>query len=184
MKFKFRQGSPYKDGNAQEIGEYLKKAFPDSNFKPDQVIQVARPKNSPLHKYFEWDDTLAAEKWRLKQAQQLVSALYVEVKEGPIRAYEHVYLEEFDRNAYMDNESVANAPELYTQVLDAAKRELIFWKTKFEKCRSHFESVFSAIDSIEKEVPNGKKESRSSGRGKTNSNSSNRNKDRKGDARR
>lgn len=36
------------------------------------VVDAARPPESPLHKHFEWDDTKAAEQWRLDQAGKLI----------------------------------------------------------------------------------------------------------------
>lgn len=48
---------------------------------PDQVVKSARPKASPIHKYFEWDDSAAAAEFRKNQARNLISA--VEIVEGP-----------------------------------------------------------------------------------------------------
>jgi hypothetical protein len=69
------------------------------------VLDRARPKGSPIHHLFDWDDESAAEAWRLERAGQLISAVYefkVETKEsvrefhsvlvasddGPSRRYE------------------------------------------------------------------------------------------------
>lgn len=40
---------------------------------PADVVESARPKNSPLHSRFTWDDNEAAEKYRLWQARQLIA---------------------------------------------------------------------------------------------------------------
>jgi hypothetical protein len=40
---------------------------------PKGVLESARKKSSPLHKYFEWEDSKAAEKYRLEQAYRLIS---------------------------------------------------------------------------------------------------------------
>lgn len=42
-----------------------------------QVLEKARDSKSALHRYFEWDDTLAAEAHRLTQAEQLVRRVHV-----------------------------------------------------------------------------------------------------------
>jgi predicted RNA-binding protein YlxR (DUF448 family) len=39
---------------------------------PALVVDVARDPEHPLHSRFEWDDSVAAEKWRLEQASQLL----------------------------------------------------------------------------------------------------------------
>lgn len=39
----------------------------------EDVVEEARPCDNLLHKYFEWDDTEAARKWRLVQARNLIN---------------------------------------------------------------------------------------------------------------
>ncbi len=39
---------------------------------PAAVVDAARPASSPLHSKFEWDDSAAAEQYRLQQARQLI----------------------------------------------------------------------------------------------------------------
>jgi len=39
---------------------------------PSAVVDEARPEDSPLHAAFEWDDSIAAEKYRLEQARRLL----------------------------------------------------------------------------------------------------------------
>src|SRR5678815_5205406 len=44
------------------------------------VIDDARDPGSPLHQFFDWDDSSAAEKFRLHQAGQLIQRVQVIVK--------------------------------------------------------------------------------------------------------
>lgn len=39
---------------------------------PRDVVDAAKPNDSPLHPYFEWDDDKAADNWRLDQARRLL----------------------------------------------------------------------------------------------------------------
>lgn len=41
------------------------------------VLDAARPKRSKLHKFFEWDDTIAANNWRLRQAAKLIGSIKI-----------------------------------------------------------------------------------------------------------
>jgi hypothetical protein len=41
--------------------------------RPSDVVLAARPLSSPLHSQFEWDDTVAAQRYRIWQARQLIS---------------------------------------------------------------------------------------------------------------
>ena len=48
--------------------------------RPQAVVDAARPESSPLHGAFCWDDTEAADKYRILQAQQLIRSFRVEVE--------------------------------------------------------------------------------------------------------
>lgn len=48
--------------------------------RPAAVVEAARPKDSPLHNAFEWNDGIAAEKYRLDQAQRLIRSFRVIVE--------------------------------------------------------------------------------------------------------
>lgn len=48
---------------------------------PDAVVSDAANPESPLHKYFEWDDTEAARKYRIEQARTLIRSVRVEIVE-------------------------------------------------------------------------------------------------------
>lgn len=44
---------------------------------PDILLETARKKTNPLHPLFDWDDSVAAEKWRTHQARKLARAIHV-----------------------------------------------------------------------------------------------------------
>lgn len=45
---------------------------------PQIVVDEARPAGAPLHNRFEWDDSIAGEKYRLVQAAQLIRSVRIE----------------------------------------------------------------------------------------------------------
>jgi len=47
--------------------------------EPKQVIEAARDPASPLHSYFEWDDRVAAERYRENQARTLIRSVTVTI---------------------------------------------------------------------------------------------------------
>ena len=49
--------------------------------RPAAVVEAAMDENSPLHSAFCWDDTVAAEKYRILQAQHLIRSIRVEVED-------------------------------------------------------------------------------------------------------
>ena len=49
---------------------------------PKIVLDEARDEEHPLHSRFDWDDTTAAEKWRLNQAHELIQSVKVSYRDG------------------------------------------------------------------------------------------------------
>lgn len=47
---------------------------------PEAVVADARNPKSPLHKEFEWDDSIAGQKFRLHQARELIKRVRVHVQ--------------------------------------------------------------------------------------------------------
>jgi hypothetical protein len=47
---------------------------------PGDVVDRARPDDSPLHQHFEWKDGVAAEQYRLIQAARLIRSVKLEIK--------------------------------------------------------------------------------------------------------
>ena len=59
------------------------------------VVREAEDGSSPLHRYFEWDDSSAGRKFRLFQARALIRRITIKVERAPdrlikVRAYTHV----------------------------------------------------------------------------------------------
>jgi hypothetical protein len=59
---------------------------------PEKIVEFARSANTALHSAFIWDDSEAAERWRLHQAKQVIRAavtLLARPDGGmvPVRAY-------------------------------------------------------------------------------------------------
>ena len=44
---------------------------------PREILEKGRDPKTELHKCFEWDDTVAAEKYRIQQARQIVCCLVI-----------------------------------------------------------------------------------------------------------
>lgn len=97
--FMWRQGISY-PVSAQTAGEHLGKlASRDGHLTAQSVLDDSRPEDAVLHPCFEWDDAAAAEKWRRKEATDLMGNLVTirvvereseEPKELTVRAFSNV----------------------------------------------------------------------------------------------
>lgn len=69
--------------SAETIGRELDRHMGDEGkITAARVVEIARDHSSPLHSWFEWDDSKAAEAHRLQQARTLLRAVVVKVDHG------------------------------------------------------------------------------------------------------
>lgn len=129
---------------------------------PDVVVKAATPSDSPLHKFFEWDDNAAAVKYRLWQARQLIAKVYVIDNDrpeiGPVRAFVNMELpplvdeEEADESqanqrAYMSIKRLKGQQDFSSQLLGYAYAQLVGWKKRFGNYKQ-FLGVAKEIEKI------------------------------------
>jgi hypothetical protein len=126
---------------------------------PKVVVESARPKDSPLHQYFEWDNSEAAEKYREWQARFLICSVYIiasdEKDAQAIRAFVNVLEEDkgdledpfITGRGYVAITSMATRQSYQIQVLDYARAQLLGWRKRFGNYKEFF-GVVSAIDQL------------------------------------
>lgn len=122
-----------------EIGE--------NSVTPEQVLEKARnDENSELHKCFEWNDGIAAEKYRLIQARKIIINLTYIPKEKtnePVRCFQITR----EKSVYMPTKQFLVNNDEYQDLLKRAKVELESFKRRYATL-SELETVFEAIESI------------------------------------
>src|SRR3990167_3299279 len=112
--------------------KFLKAHFKDGELDAKSVLDLARPKSSPIHNYFTWEDTKAAEAYRLMQARQLISCVVVEIKGVEVRKYTTpVVVNDTGDKYYVDVQVARKAPDIWAQVLDRALADLVSWKQRY-----------------------------------------------------
>ena len=118
----------------------------DVNVTPEEVLKKAKNKKSELHKCFEWDNDIAAERYRLQQARQIIQLLVV----TPV-AEEHTPLRAFqitsERNTYQSTRLFLEQPDEYQVLLDRAKQELQSLRSRY-KMLTELETIFEEIDAL------------------------------------
>ena len=119
--------------------------------RAQDVVDAARAEESPLHDWFEWDDSVAAENHRRQQARELIRVyVKVEKRDTPeTRAY--VSLESDRRSpggGYRSVSDVFTNPERRAELLTQALREASLWRTKY-KALEELAGVFDAIEAAQ-----------------------------------
>jgi hypothetical protein len=136
---------------AHEV-ERLRRAAPDGDLVGAVLAAAAEPE-SPLHPYFEWDDTAAAAEWRRVQASQLIRRVKVQIipdeERPPIRA--RLYVAQADLGdgacgAYASLVDLLERPaESEPVVLSAIRRELGKLRAKYAAHRHLFEAALRQL---------------------------------------
>ena len=132
---------------AQVAGEECEKLESKGMLTPSNLVEVSRPKDAPLHKCFEWDDTVAAEKWRLTQAAYIIRSVEVTVEKStePTRAF--VVTVSDDSREYKSVGYVMRRADGREALLESAKRDLLAFRRKYQTLYE-LASIFDAIDGV------------------------------------
>lgn len=131
------------------------------------VLQHAVKKNSPLHDYFQWDDTQAAHEYRKVQASALIRRIKVEYhvteeKSVKVRAWHNVQIETItkhsqkseviteteERGAYVSLDEVMNSQNYRNQLLAQCKIDIGAFRRKYSAL-SEVASIIAAMDDTE-----------------------------------
>jgi len=119
-KFKARVGAPFSVKDAQKVGEELEKIKAKGNLNPNNILESAKSKKSILHQYFDWDDTEAAEKWRISQARNItnhiIEVVVIKGKEHTHKAYFSVSVKNEEAN-YVSLTEAITIPNYRNQLL-------------------------------------------------------------------
>lgn len=126
---------------------------------PAAVVDFARNPKTALHSRFTWDNSEAAEQWRLHEARNVIR-VYVYVPEGqtePVRAYVSLRQDRHAEGGYRAIRDVLTDEELSEQLLSEALDELRVFRRKYQQLKE-LHAVFAEIDQLqEKHKANGRK---------------------------
>src|SRR5690606_20827102 len=153
--YKWRDGKrpllAKKSVDAQVAGETLEAIREKAGaITPHNVVDESRPSNAPLHPYFEWDDTVAAEQWRLEQARGLIQSVVVVFSEGPAvgretRAFVSLSRENSPTPAYYPIAVALSDEDMRRRVVANALAELKEWRKRHSEL-NELAGIFAAIE--------------------------------------
>lgn len=150
MVYKWKSGARIK-GDAQASGELMEElSVSEEGLTARTLLEANIPEGAPLHNDYEWDDSIAADKWRLQQSNQFIASLTVVVFEDKgdettdqPRAF-HITTQE---HSYDSLNVILSEPSKYEAMLQSAKAELNTFKRKYEILKE-LQPVFNAIKKI------------------------------------
>jgi len=122
----------------------------DGILMPEKVVEAARPASSILHSKFEWNNSKAAQAFRLWQARQLIRVC-VEFIPQSKRATEVFVSLTPDRKSggYRVQTEVLSDRQMLAQLLADALAELELFRQKYARLKE-LAAVFAAIRRVRK----------------------------------
>jgi hypothetical protein len=120
-------GAEFSDDDAAVLGTRFIKLAQEERLTPEQVVEDARPKDSPTHRYFEWDDAIAAGKYRLSQAGHLLRNVCV----VPAPHREPMRAEQFMTVRAVTHGEASGPRVASMSPVEHARRELEAWRARY-----------------------------------------------------
>lgn len=112
---------------------------------PKDILAKARDESTELHKCFTWDDSIAAEKWRLNEARVVVRQLVVREEVVPKdRPEMRVFYPTDKDSGYKPTEVIVRKEDEYKKLLARAYEELRAFKRKYSMLKE-LKEIFDMI---------------------------------------
>lgn len=151
---RFQPGAP---GDANIVGQHIEmlRAQCKGELTPQDILADARHDNSPLHSYFEWSDTAAAEAYRLQQARGLIRAvvaIYTRPDQPAQRMRAYVHVPEPGAPHYRETGHAMSQAKTKQLVLQRAWREFQAWEARYRDLKE-FSALFEVADEVAKKLP-------------------------------
>ena len=155
-KYYFRKGCRISLNAERTWGELeeIKRRNIYKMLEPPEVVDYARENpDSELHKGFEWDDSKAAEQYRLQQARQIIYNIRIiqvedDVNVDVAKTVEYIPYTHLDTiSGYRSTIEVYKNEEDYEQLKQQAYRDLLYWSKKYNNI-VEFKQIFEDIENL------------------------------------
>lgn len=142
--------------DAEQCGAVFETLEQTNELTPARVVEAAKPKSSPLHDGFEWNDKVAASEHRMQQARYLLRSIVIvrddapSTDDTPLRAFVTITEDDADakpHTVFCSLEAALSDPVKRQQVLARALKELNAWQRRYAAL-DEFASVIAAISSF------------------------------------
>jgi len=131
-------GSHLSDDDAQLLGTQFALLAPHGTLGKEDVLAEATSASSPIHDYFEWDNEIAAHKFRLEQARYYLGSIEIELFHEDetlrVRAFHSIRLVQDDHgqeNVFAFTPVIIDNPDWLDQIIRKALAELIGWRKRY-----------------------------------------------------
>jgi hypothetical protein len=149
-------GAHFTEKDAAIIGPEIERLSGEALGKkvtPETVLDAARAKSSPIHTYFEWNNSKAAEQYRLEQARRMIRSIsiqWVEPVKGKAvttRAFQVIRGGQ-GGPGYVPIQVIQSDEEMMAELVERAQGEARSWHQRYQKLRevASLAPLFEAIE--------------------------------------
>lgn len=132
--------------SAEVAAEELKKIADENGgqLEPRMLVDASRAEDAPLHSLFEWDDTVAAEKYRETQARFIIRNIVVKTEEAPpVRMMVHA-----GNPGYVQTKTALRDVDMHAALMRQAINDIQAFKAKYRGLRE-LDEVLREMDKAE-----------------------------------
>lgn len=131
MVYTFKAGSRIR-ASAQAAGEMCEELAASGALTPKRLLDANRDEDAPLHDEFEWDDGVAAEKYRENQAAHIIRCITVKV-ETETQTATRAFVRATEISCeYLPISVVMKDPKLTEALLREARRDMETFIEKYQ----------------------------------------------------
>tara|TARA_R110002051_G_C8636417_1_gene485551 strand:+ start:391 stop:933 length:543 start_codon:yes stop_codon:yes gene_type:complete len=166
VEFSAKPTRPLSNKVAEEVGPeihaLMQKNEGDELTPHEYLDWVKANPNSKSYSQFEWEDTIAATKWRVHQARNIINSIEIKVIDDRgeavrVPAFIHVMKaneDESSRQLYTSYENVLNDEESSSQVVARACRDFLSWRRRYLLLRGKLPlaDIYDATDVLAQEL--------------------------------
>lgn len=154
--FKWGEKRGYKV-SADVAGQVMTELSNTVGLTAQNLVAVSRPEDAPLHGCFEWDDSIAAEKFREHQARHMIASIEVVSTQAvgggsveiesflPTRAFHALRTDETE--GYESIGQIMSDEEKTSRLLELAKKDAQIFKMKYGHLQK-LSKLITAIDEV------------------------------------
>ena len=141
--------------DAQLVGKQCEELSRTVGLSGKTLLDANRNEGDLLYDYFEWDNEVASEKWRVEQARRIITQLIVvdeQTNNQPVRGFYSLETKAFHKESnYHSFIAIMKSEENRNTLLEIAIGELKAFRTKYAKL-DELRKVFEIIDDLKEET--------------------------------
>ena len=132
--------------SADDAGAEFERMLKTGDLTAERIVDESRPEDAVLHNEFEWNDSIAAEKYRREQARTMLRCLIkVTDDRPPTRAFFTIDYTYKRKGAYEPIEVIVADDQKADKLLKIALGELKAFRKKYDSL-SQLAYLFKVID--------------------------------------